>query len=110
MLTKSIERCTEELHNSPVPASITEVMGLVNLRNQEELWVEIDCVPVFSSEEDKSFYVCSTFTDIEERKRTEKALSDIARNLTSTSRFESFISSLMFHLARIFGGGLRTSW
>ncbi len=40
----------------------------------------------------------------------EKELSDIATRLTSTIGVESRISDFVSFLARVFGGGLRTSW
>ncbi len=87
-----------------------KVMGLVNTWSHEEHWVEIDSVPVFNAGDDKPQQVCTTFIDITERKRADKALSDLARKLTSASRAESLVSNFFSHLARIFGGGLRTSW
>lgn len=86
------------------------VMGLVNTSSHEEHWVEMDSVPVFNAGDDKPHHMCTTFIDITERKRADKALSDLARKLTSASRAESLVSNFFSHLARIFGGGLRTSW
>jgi len=39
-----------------------------------------------------------------------KALSDIARRLTSTRRSEKVASAIISHVARVLGGGLRTVW
>lgn len=53
---------------------------------------------------------CRNVIDVTERERVDKAFSDIAKNLVSARRRESRVDNVISHLAKIFGGGLRTSW
>ncbi len=54
-----------------------KTMGIFNPKKNEYRWIKIDAVPLFRGNERRPYQVYTTFTDITERIRTEKKLTQL---------------------------------
>ena len=81
--------------HSAIPVE-NEVIGIFNPRDNDYRWVLVSAVPQFYQGESAPYQVCSTFTDITERKRSEEERRSLQEQLAQAHKMES--------LGRLAGG------
>lgn len=109
MLKQSTEPYSEAYYDGPAPASNTAVSDESGWEKEKTL-VELNRLEAALAATEAKY---QTLLDTEVQAfvdQESKDLSDIATRLTSTNGVESRISDFVSLLARVFGGGLRTSW
>jgi len=109
MLKQAIEQHSEARSYGPVPASNTAVSDGCGWEKGEILSELNRLEAALAASEAKYQVLLDTQTQAFDHQDS-KELSDIATRLTSANGVESRISDFVSLLARIFGGGLRTSW
>ncbi len=98
MLKQSIEQLVEGYEDGPMPVSVAEIPN-GRLSEEPQLFTEQNTIEAAHAESEED---CQAFF-------YNRALSELAINLTARRR-ESVVSDFVVHLAKLFGGGLRTRW
>jgi len=110
---KSVDPCWHAVHadGSPLPgedhpsmvalktgnAVQDVIMGIFNPRDEDYRWILVNAMPQFRSDESKPYQVFTTFSDISELKKTQKALGQ------SEEKFRHIVQSspMGIHLYRL---------